>query len=92
MNDSDAMPLEGTVAPPMANGEVVFEAPWQGLTTTIIERFCFWQGIIAAITDEPCLRQGLTATIDDQPCLQHLEGHGPQVYDPLAPFCCAVSP
>ena len=26
----DELPLGGRLAPPMANGEVVFEAPWQG--------------------------------------------------------------
>lgn len=27
---SDARELDGALAPPMVNGEVVFEAPWQG--------------------------------------------------------------
>lgn len=27
---SEPEPLEGALAPPMSNGEVVFEAPWQG--------------------------------------------------------------
>jgi len=26
---TDHMSLEGTIAPPMANGEIIFEAPWQ---------------------------------------------------------------
>ena len=28
--DLDTLLLEGPLAPPMANGEVLFEAPWQG--------------------------------------------------------------
>lgn len=36
------MELEGRVAPPMANGEVVFEAPWQsrafGMARTLCEQ------------------------------------------------------
>lgn len=27
--ETDEMPLQDEIAPPMANGEVIFEAPWQ---------------------------------------------------------------
>ena len=34
------MELEGRMAPPMANGEVVFEAPWQGRVFGMARALC----------------------------------------------------
>ena len=42
---TDQMQLEGTSAPPLANGEVVFEEPWQsrvfGMARTLCEQGLF---------------------------------------------------
>ena len=35
MNSEEELALDGELSPPMANGEVVFEAPWQSFW-----RFC----------------------------------------------------
>lgn len=35
-----SMPLEGRAAPPMANGEVIFEAPWQGRAFGLARVLC----------------------------------------------------
>ena len=39
------MPLTGAVSPPMANGEVIFEFPWQsrvfGMARSLCESGCF---------------------------------------------------
>ena len=53
------MELDGRMAPPMANGEVVFEAPWQGrvfgMARTLCERGLYeWDDF----------RQSLIATIE----------------------------
>jgi nitrile hydratase accessory protein len=37
---SSADELEGIVAPPMANGEVIFEAPWQGRVFGMARALC----------------------------------------------------
>ena len=36
----DSMPLEGQSAPPMANGEVIFEAPWQSRAFGLARVLC----------------------------------------------------
>ena len=40
MSEIDSMPLEGSAAPPMANGEVVFEAPWQSRVFGLARVLC----------------------------------------------------
>ena len=41
MSDAhDIMPLTGAAAPPMANGDVVFEAPWQGRVFGMARALC----------------------------------------------------
>lgn len=37
---SDEMELEGAIAPPMANGELLFETPWQGRVFGIARVLC----------------------------------------------------
>ena len=37
---SDEMELEGGLAPPMANGDLLFEAPWQGRVFGIARVLC----------------------------------------------------
>jgi nitrile hydratase accessory protein len=37
---SSEMALDGTTAPPMANGELVFELPWQGRVFGIARALC----------------------------------------------------
>ena len=39
-SDHDAMELSGEATPPMANGEVVFEAPWQSRTFALARALC----------------------------------------------------
>jgi nitrile hydratase accessory protein len=40
-NDTtESMTLEGIAAPPLANGEVVFEAPWQGRVFGMARALC----------------------------------------------------
>ena len=39
-NASAEVELEGIAAPPMANGEVVFEAPWQGRVFGMARALC----------------------------------------------------
>jgi nitrile hydratase accessory protein len=55
---ADLLPVEGPGAPPRSNGELVFEAPWQGrlfaMTVALSERGVFaWAefqaGLIAAV-------------------------------------------
>lgn len=57
---SESMPLEGDAAPPMANGEVVFEAPWQSRAFGLARVLCeaghyswddFRERLIANIAD-----------------------------------------
>lgn len=36
----DRLPLEGVAAPPMANGEVIFETPWQGRVFGMVRALC----------------------------------------------------
>ena len=57
---AESMPLDGRVAPPMANGEVIFEAPWQsrvfGLARVLCEAGHYsWDGfrerLIESIAD-----------------------------------------
>ncbi len=36
----ELMPLEGRISPPMANGEVVFEAPWQSRVFGLARVLC----------------------------------------------------
>jgi len=37
---SNDMPLDGATAPPMANGELVFELPWQGRVFGMARALC----------------------------------------------------
>ena len=37
---SNDMPLDGTTAPPMANGELIFELPWQGRIFGMARALC----------------------------------------------------
>ena len=37
---SEEMPLEGAASPPMANGEVIFEAPWQSRVFGMARLMC----------------------------------------------------
>jgi len=37
---SDDIPLDGVTAPPMANGELVFELPWQGRVFGMARALC----------------------------------------------------
>ncbi len=53
------MELVGKAAPPMANGEVVFDAPWQGRTFGMARTLCE-QGVF----DWDEFRQCLIAEID----------------------------
>ena len=53
------MELDGRMSPPMANGEVVFEAPWQGRVFGMARTLCE-HGLYE--WDE--FRQSLIATID----------------------------
>lgn len=53
------MELDGRMSPPMANGEVVFEAPWQGRVFGMARTLCE-QGLYE--WDE--FRQSLIATIE----------------------------
>lgn len=51
------MELEDRIAPPMANGEVVFEAPWQsrafGMARTLCERGLYdWDEFRVCLIDE----------------------------------------
>lgn len=68
--------LDGPAAPPRANGELVFEAPWQGrvfgLAVGLVERLDldwdqFRQRLIAAIEAEPerPYYESWTAALDD---------------------------
>ena len=38
--EQDVMPLSGQSAPPMANGEVIFEAPWQSRVFGLARVLC----------------------------------------------------
>lgn len=38
--DADDLSLDGVIAPPTANGEVVFEAPWQGRVFGMARSLC----------------------------------------------------
>ena len=38
--EEDSMPLEGAIAPPMANGELIFELPWQGRVFGMARSLC----------------------------------------------------
>ena len=40
MSDHDALSLEGELSPPMANGEVIFEAPWQSRVFGMARALC----------------------------------------------------
>lgn len=51
------LPLDGAVAPPRANGELVFAAPWEGrifgLTMTLVEaRILTWSDFQAELVNE----------------------------------------
>lgn len=57
---NEPMPLDGQIAPPMANGEVVFEAPWQSRVFGLARVLCeaghytwdeFRERLIANIAD-----------------------------------------
>lgn len=53
----DGMDLSGALAPPMANGEIVFEAPWQsrvfGMTRALCEAGLFdWDDFRAQLIRE----------------------------------------
>ena len=45
MNDVDELPLSDDCHPPMANGEVLFDEPWQGrvfaMALLLVEQGCF---------------------------------------------------
>lgn len=54
------MELQGDIAPPMANGEIVFEAPWQSRTFGMARALCE-----AGIFSWDSFRQALIAQIGD---------------------------
>lgn len=68
--DTTLLPANGPAAPPRANGELVFDAPWQtrifGATVALYEagRFewnDFQQRLIAAITDHEAVIEAETS-------------------------------
>ncbi len=85
-----------------SGGEKVFQATWEAKVFAMVNAGAMagaWHNVdrfrhaIERVHPEAYLAHGYyVAQSLNQPCLQHLEGHGPQIYDPLTPFCCAVFP
>ena len=55
--DADTMPLAGALAPPMENGELLFESPWQGRVFGMARALCEhgyfdWDEFRDALIDE----------------------------------------
>ena len=74
-DDEMSLALDGRAAPPLANGEVVFEAPWQSRVFGMARALCE-QGLF----EWDDFRQCLIAEIEqyDQ---SHPEGEGYQYFD-----------
>ncbi len=67
MSSDESFALEDTLSPPMANGEVVFEAPWQGRVFGMARSLCeqglyswdeFREQLIKAIAEDDQRRSG----------------------------------
>ena len=71
MTTTDAMPLTGAITPPNANGEVVFDAPWQGRVFGMARALCE-QGVYDWDEFRACLIQEIGSVGgDDKPYFEH---------------------
>ena len=68
MSSSESMPLTGAIEPPSANGEVIFDAPWQGRVFGMARALCE-QGVFDWDEFRVCLIEEIAG--NEKPYFEH---------------------